>query len=117
MKATFTIDQLIQEVKTLAQEQPNFVYQSIPLKGCYYTKFGASSGNGCLFGQAILRLQPELLPMLEAWDAREHGATGIQHLLKELGIDWSPRVAWCCLVQGAQDRECPWGKAVIMFME
>lgn len=112
MKATFSVDQLIQAVVVLSQERPKMVYQGIHLSGCYYTKSACSTTDGCILGQALLRLQPELRPMLEEWDNRSSGASGIQFLLKELGIEFSDKVAWCCRVQGSQDREAEWGWAV-----
>lgn len=122
MKATFTINQLVETVQTLAAERPDFVYEQIPLGACYYTKSACSTTDGCLFGQAILRLQPELRPTLEEWDTNreKNHASGIMTLLQSLGIDYTTEVGnlmlWCCQVQGMQDRKTAWGKAVKLLL-
>ena len=71
--ANFTIDQLIDEVKKLAIEKPDFIYPSIN-GSCFYGKSATSETEGCIFGQAIFRLQPESKELIK--DSK----TGIQVL-------------------------------------
>ncbi len=119
MKANFTLDQLIEEVKRLANQNPDFVYQSIKntddSRRCSYTESADDPNKGCIFGQAILNLQPELKCVLNGSGA------SIKKLLFELGIIDAdpftqgynnPDIEWCGVVQLQQDSERSWADAV-----
>ncbi len=114
MQVNFSVDQLIDEVKRLAQENPDFVYQKFPGKvrpiagNCYYTKSANDLNKGCIFGQAILNLQPDLKDFLLEVDNRTD-SNGIGQVLKDLGF---PRLTWCIDVQSNQDHGYCWKKAV-----
>ncbi len=106
MQANFTIDQLIDEVRKLANEKPDFVYERPIASGpCSYTKSKTSETEGCIFGQAIFRLQPELKSYL--------CDCGINTLIQLLEIKASKQeIIWCCRVQGYQDRANSWKLAI-----
>ena len=55
---------LLREVKLLAAEKPDAIYAK--QKGrCWYTKGEAGGEYGCIIGQAIKRLNPELFISLK----------------------------------------------------
>ncbi len=110
MIANFTIDQLIQEVRNLATDWPDFVYQSCSSGTCCYTKSKTDPNKGCIFGQAILRLQPDLKDVL-----LNNNSVSISGLLMILGFDvdaFNKQRNWCIEVQQKQDRHQTWANAV-----
>lgn len=99
-----TIEQVIAEVRRLADEKPDFVYPRPPGGSCKYTP--DNEQPGCIFGQALSALGWRFaLPEIEG-----HGIAGA---LQRLNIDTPPRqTRWCAEVQIAQDGGQPWGEAV-----
>lgn len=109
-KATFTIDQLIAKVRELAAKHPATKY--VPpghYTGCKYTKGEAGGGCGCLLGQALVSLQPDLLPLLMHLDAKEN-VTIDDLLVDHISIDGF--VPWLTEVQQNQDMGKTWSVAV-----
>lgn len=120
MIANFTIEQLIQEVKRLAEQNPDFVYQiwcTSCEASCFYTKSKTDPNKGCIFGQAILNLQPELKELLQKVDdPRPDDASSVSRI-KDLIQQWEIKASieqldWCDDVQSAQDQEFTWANAV-----
>lgn len=113
-KAEFTLEQLVDTVRELAKANPDFCYksdiESISGSGqiCFYTK--GSNCNGCLFGQAILKLQPNLYNYLDSEDA--HCPPTITVLLHDI-LSNDSDYSWCQLVQLFQDSGRSWGNSVI----
>ena len=56
------VSELIKEVKRLCVENPENIYTPNGL--CFYTQGENDCGTGCLFGQAIINLQPYYEPHL-----------------------------------------------------
>lgn len=120
MKANFTIEQLIQKVRDLAEQNPDYVYEKIEndkfktvfclstSSSCSYLK-SKNPGNedkGCIFGQAILNLQPDLKPELET-------PFSISTILSHIGINGNDfEKKWCAAVQAAQDSQYSWKDAI-----
>ncbi len=109
MKANFTIEQLIDEVRKLANEKPDFVYEPVIgcAPACSYVSSANSETEGCIFGQAILRLQPELRQTIDCENI-------ISCLLQDLKVNISNKqlVEWCVIVQGFQDNQIIWKDCV-----
>lgn len=122
MIVNFTIADLIEEVRSLASENPDFVYPEFkkPNNGrtCSYLKSQTSEKEGCVFGQSILNLQPSLKEFLKEFDGEVD--SGIRCCLQKLfpDIDLTyPSVSreqldWCEKVQDEQDRGSTWGEAI-----
>lgn len=109
--AGLTINSLIREVKRLAKQNPDFVYQSCG-SNCFYTKSENDNDCGCIFGQAILNLQPDLKETLQFFDNSSR-VPRISVLLKKLGITASMKQqSWCNSVQSSQDRKSTWACAI-----
>lgn len=117
MKANFTIEQLIQKVRDLAEQNPDFVYCQIVKEkeknfGCYYATSGNDPDKGCIFGQAILDLQPDLKDNLIKID-NNFSVPRIKELLEEFKVDFTQnQVRWCNAVQNQQDECKKWKIAV-----
>ncbi len=113
-KANFTLDQLIDEVRKLANEKPDFAYFKPPeARLCSYTRSATSETEGCIFGQAILRLQPELRDSLT-----DCGIINLLKLLEVIGPyeadrhDCKNKVYWCAYVQNRQDYGNTWASSI-----
>lgn len=65
----YSTEELKKEVARLVKNYPDTVYRARTYC-CFYTKGKTESGEGCLFGQAITNLYPELRPKLEEIDQR-----------------------------------------------
>ena len=95
-------------LRQLAQEKPNFVYQSFPNNDhnlCYYDR-GADNGpecSGCLFGQVLQQM---------GWnDITEMSVLmPIRQIFCELAQVSVP-MSWGC-VQRAQDKGVAWKEAI-----
>ncbi len=121
MIVNFTISDLIKEVRRLANENPDFVYPEFkkPHNGrtCSYLK-SEKSDVGCIFGQAILNIQPDLKEFLIHFDCEVD--SGIKKCLQTLfpDIDLTypstsrEQLDWCEKVQDEQDRGSTWGEAI-----
>ncbi len=120
MKANFTINQLIQKVRDLANENPDYVYQKIEINkfqsafglsaqgSCSYVKSNnpGNEDKGCLLGQAILSLQPDLKSELEI-------PYSISTILSGIGLGGNQYARkWCVAVQQYQDNKRTWEQSV-----
>lgn len=102
--------ELIEAVRGLADENPDFMYQPFNSR-CYYTK-GRNDTPGCIIGQALLKLDPGLEIELTNTD-REGIIPGVSDLIDALQIEaHKPDRIWLEVVQGRQDLGSNWGKAV-----
>lgn len=114
-KAEFTAEQLVKEVKELAEQNPDFVYSGSDDGGgwCFYTKSIDSQECGCIIGQGILKLQPNLRSYLQQAEAGL--IPDVSCLLINLGINYlaeSKRLSWLKSVQYSQDRGLSWGDSI-----
>lgn len=111
-KAEFTIDQLMNEVRSLAEQNPDFIYDGGGR--CFYTKSIHSEECGCIIGQAILRLQPNLRPYLEYIEkGLIPNVCGL--LTSHFEIDYyqnKKKIDWLACVQSSQDKGICWQNAV-----
>lgn len=99
-----TVERIIEEVRRLAALHPDAVYEKEHV--CSYTTGKAADGVGCLVGQAILSIDPNLRDTLAS-----HNSETINGLLPVLGLE---RSNWLTDVQRAQDRRKPWKDAVAL---
>jgi hypothetical protein len=110
-----TATEIIQEVRRLAAERPDYVYDEgeEPEGGdsirCFYWKDDRPS---CIFGHALFRLgvTPE---RLQAADAVAPVGDSIESLLNRLAVGETPtETQWMGTVQRRQDDGWAWGEAV-----
>lgn len=97
--------QVVEEVKRLAKEKPDFVY-AIPedAETCLYVFNGKGS---CIVGQALINLG------ILAEDIAEHEGQPASDVMEDLLDDPnSGHNFWLDQVQSEQDGRVPWGKAV-----
>jgi len=121
MKPNFTLEELKQEVIRLANQYPDTVYLGTvyPVEYnknrliCYYTKGSCADGEGCIFGRAILNLDPNLKEFLVQQDSlnQNNNDAGIINVLKKLGFN-DPILDTFARVQVYQDIERCWKDAV-----
>ncbi len=117
-KLTITFEALKNEVLRLAAEHPDAVYPRKShvvglARSCFYTRGECGGGVGCIFGQALVSLDPSLHDTLKEVDDDPLSAAGINWVLEKLGVSLSTdEKEWCCRVQGSQDIGACWGEAV-----
>ena len=112
---TFTPQDIVREIRTLAQERPDYVYEGVgDTSTCSYVT-GADGGPGCLVGQALQRLgvPRETLAEVEG-DIDLNGGLGVRRLLTALlgPVHLQRAVSWIERVQDAQDSGSRWHDAV-----
>ena len=108
--AVIKVSDLWAEVKKVAAEQPDYVYER-PADGCAYEVDGKPS---CLVGHAMFRLgMPlDLIRRCDRAGAIEHVLDEIRGEFDESGDDkgvYRTLLGW---TQGVQDSGTPWGEAV-----
>lgn len=106
---------LVEQVRKIAEAEPDFVYLKQPNADgeCSYVaaSVGVATGRGCIVGQAMIDCGVDRSD-LEELEASE-GAVGISHLLKLAGHSPAlPAPGWLDGVQYAQDCGQSWGSAV-----
>ena len=108
---------LVQEVRDIAQELPEYVYNQVPGLGCCYPP-DEGNPHGCIIGYALRRRG---CTELEEGDYAGKGSgmfinTALKLRAHSAGVDLSPEmllhVQWLQRVQQAQDRGVSWGVAV-----
>ena len=108
--AVIKVSDLWAEVKKVAAEQPDYVYEK-PADGCAYEVDGKPS---CLVGHAMFRLgMPlDLIRRCDSEGPIEHVLDEVCGEFDESGDDrgvYRTLLGW---TQGAQDSGKPWGEAV-----
>lgn len=106
---SFTLEQLVDEVRKLAKENPDNNYNNGYQKAqCFYNKGECSNGTiGCLFGQAMKRLG------VSDDQLNGFGSKPIRDILRENRVKHNENLfSWCEDVQMSQDDGLPWGKCV-----
>ena len=108
--STITIDEVDTEIRLLAAESPDFVYNTRKEgSGCYYHKgvLGGEPNKGCIFGQAFQRLGVDMSTV---------GGDNIStvwseiHFSSPLGFQHCPE-EWD-VVQVSQDNGSSWSEAI-----
>ena len=104
------VSDLWAEVKKVAAEQPDYVYER-PADGCAYEVDGKPS---CLVGHAMFRLgMPlDLIRRCNSEGPIEYVLDEFCGEFEESGDDGRAYRTLLGLTQGAQDSGKPWGKAV-----
>jgi len=112
---TVKVSEIIQTCRNLAKEFPEARYPVT--ESCCYTQGEAGPGQGCLIGQAIVRVYPELLPKLKRID-KAGGAT-VASMLLTLKVEPSEiveqavaEVHWLSRLQHKQDCGYPWSECL-----
>jgi hypothetical protein len=112
----FTIDELEQAIRNLANEHPEFVYETTAddKLNCFYTRGGDPEKPGCIVGRACLNLDVSLLPNLRIFDENSDSYdSGVEELFQTLNIPVDPiRLKWFEKIQIAQDSGETWQTAV-----
>lgn len=111
------LNDLQKEVRRLANQYPNAIYQSPNgFNGCYYNVGIVANGpdtEGCLLGQAIRNLEPEIFEAITA------DSDDIVSLICIMNEDFDNSEdeegdieKWLSIVQGQQDGGKTWSEAV-----
>lgn len=95
-------------VRKLVSEKPDACY-SIPSGPCQYTTGLAGGKVGCIIGQAIKMVRPDIWKLLEAMEKAGRSCT-IDDVFPDFRI--SGNVKWLRAVQLSQDCGTTWSKAV-----
>lgn len=105
----FTIEELIGEVRRLTKENPDYIYNAPEHDGCSYISSKDDPHKGCIFGQAMLNLDPDLHDTLDKFDTY-----GIPYILRDvLNVSGTDRqYDWCAMFQRKQDTGHMWGEAL-----
>lgn len=111
--------ELITEIRRLAATHPNTKYNP-EAEVCYYTKGPLKNSRlkkeGCIIGQAIRRVCPELFKKLEELEAAMDDPMEINTLIDEYSEyfpGWGRKqVTWLEEVQRVQDNKNSWSVAV-----
>lgn len=118
-----TVDGLIAKVKELGTAYPEAVYVPVnpdpKVCGCKYTAGACGPGIGCIFGQALLALDPSVRDKLTEVDLEESGfGAALGTVLLDLGVinreqyNEDPLVDALTEVQMKQDKGSCWGEAI-----
>lgn len=96
---------LAKEIIRLARENPDYIYHSNG-DSCYYTK----PNGGCIIGQALTNLYPELKLLLKEIDSRN--AITVSMLFSTLKVDNTIPTSYFSDIQHNQDMEESWIQSV-----
>ncbi|TDB90885.1 hypothetical protein E1264_03400 [Actinomadura sp. KC216] len=108
MTETLTFKQIENEVRRLAAENPDFVYESYH-GSCFYnpTERAGKQYGACIFGQAFTNLGT---PVPDGIDEDYIGS-----VLPNMGIETTlDQYEWAGTVQYQQDQGCAWALAVAL---
>lgn len=119
------VEALRGEIRKLAAEDPDRVYEPQQNLGCYYARdrHGIGREHGCIVGQAIFRLIPEMEPTEDGATFTLPGYPSYDQV-EYNGIAWNskkdymtypvefPEDEWIEWVQFYQDRGNSWSEAV-----
>lgn len=98
---------VVNEIRKVAAEQPDFIYNEGGLAECMYTKNTDGSPGGCIVGRALMRLG------VEEEDLVESDGQFASRVLSDLGISGDRFVMlWIAEVQEVQDGGKTWAEAV-----
>lgn len=118
---TITVNRVIEEVRKIANERPDFVYADQPLStptlqsnSCSYisASYGIPEGEGCIVGQALQKLG------ISEDALQEHEGYIASGVLIRLDIhdqeesEHTPELEWLDTVQSEQDTKKSWGEAI-----
>jgi hypothetical protein len=121
MTTTITVSDVINQVRLLANQNPDFVYrpsyERTGHEGCSYVT--GSEGKGCIVGQALANLGVERSVLASVEGEHAVGALVAVGIVRSedphhasRGDAWSPEEKWLMAVQRQQDDSKPWSEAV-----
>lgn len=113
----FTVQDVVREVRRIAEEEPDFVYTIQPENAtsgsCYYASAdGQGNGRGCIVGQAlgrlgvsmealgdldkgeeasVIRVLPDILPVYASDEGALNWLSDVQHQ-QDIGYQWGAAV-------------------------
>lgn len=105
---------LIEEVRKISAEMPDFVYMTDDVSGCSYfgRGIGDPTGQCCIMGQAFKNLKVDTSKI----DESHEGVSVVGELIWDQVIPVTPlnksQVYWLDRVQALQDEGISWGEAV-----
>jgi hypothetical protein len=104
---TITAEALEAKIRELAAASPDTIYISDEEEDCKYTT--GKNGEGCLIGQALVALEPELLPVLINLDKNRTVRVNLigKHLPIKLKVS-----KWVINVQDLQDDGICWSECI-----
>lgn len=103
----FNATDVVSEIRKVAAEQPDFIYNDGSLDECLYTENADGSPGGCIVGRALMRLD------VEEEDLVENDGQYASRVLSELDISGNSLVMhWIDEVQRVQDGGKTWAEAV-----
>lgn len=118
----FTIDDVVTEIKKLAQERPDFNYLTQPMEdstlrtlrtsNCSYISASRNvqDGEGCIVGQALTRLGVSRNELVSF--EGQPASTVLRRLVPDYDIKDVSKVVWINDVQERQDNGADWGLCV-----
>ena len=101
-----TLKALEQEVHRLAEENPDATYQGVG-DGCWYTTGTAGGQVGCLIGQAIQVLDPQMYKRIADYEEEQEASLDVSELNPKL-VGFPEASEWLRFVQYAQDDGHKW---------
>ena len=108
-----TIEALEREVRRLAEANPDAEYRAYAPKGdvsgysCWYTKGSANGQSGCLIGQAIRVLDPQMYKRIADYEEEQNASLDVSELHPKL-VGFPEASEWLKFVQYAQDDGHKW---------
>lgn len=112
--SNITTQDLIDEVRKISAEMPDFVYMTGDVAGCSYfgRGIGDPTGQCCIMGQVFKNLSIDTSKI----DESHEGVSTVGELIWDQVIPVTPlnksQVDWLNLVQSLQDEGISWGEAV-----
>ena len=107
-----TMEALEREVRRLAETNPDAEYRAYVPKGegfasCWYTKGSANGQCGCLIGQAIRVLDPQMYKRIADYEEEQEASLDVSELNPKL-VGFPEASEWLRFVQYAQDDGHKW---------
>ena len=117
-KYDFTTTDVVNEVRNLANQHPDFVYTPADdgegVTGCSY--LNGANGKGCIVGQALANLGVSRAELEAAETQNAVAALEVAGLTEPGRVrnygDWTNEEKFLVLVQQKQDDHTSWGEAV-----
>ena len=114
--SNITTQDLIDEVRKIAKEMPDFVYATAFTKGCSYfgRQIGDPTGQCCIMGQAFKNLGVDTSKIDESHEGVSTvGGLILDNLIPVTYLNNS-QVEWLDNVQRLQDEGFSWGETVVI---
>lgn len=114
---TITTTQLIEEVRKIASENPEFVYWDAITSCSYFGRtIGDTSGQRCIIGQAFKNLEVDTEQLFSA-EGRGDSPTirrAVGDKLVDILVGHRHELNWLDIVQGGQDNGWSWSYALVV---